>query len=82
MDARLKAIRKHDKVGEGTCTTIDEAWTDEEIIEELDKRDIKDAKDAVKWAVEQEGIVLEQGLNTRWGSDDDPQLLKYWRFYD
>ena len=82
MDARLKAIRKHDKVGRGTCTTIDEAWTDEEIIEELDKRDIKDAKDAVKWAVEQEGIVLEQGLNTRWGSDDDPQLLKYWRFYE
>ena len=82
MDARLKAIRKHDKGGEGTCTTIDEAWTDEEIIEELDKRDIKDAKDAVKWAVEQEGIVLEQGLNTRWGSDDDPQLLKYWRFYE
>ena len=82
MDARLKAIRKHDKVGRGTCTTIDEAWTDEEIIEELDKRDINDAKGAVKWAVEQEGIVLEQGLNTRWGSDDDPQLLKYWRFYE
>lgn len=82
MDARLKAIRKHDKVGRGTCTTIDEAWTDEEIIEELDERDIKDAKGAVKWAVEQEGIVLEQGLNTRWGSDDDPQLLKYWRFYE
>ena len=82
MDIRIKAIQKNEKVGTGSCSTIDECWGTDEIIEELDSKGITTADAAVKWALETEGIVLEQGLNTRWGSDDDPQLLRWKRFHE
>ena len=80
MDIRVKAIRMNEKVGSGSCSTIDECWDTDEIIEALDSKGITTAEDAVKWALETEGIVLEQGLNTRWGSDDDEQLLRWQEF--
>ena len=82
MDIRLKAIRKNEKVGTGSCSTIDECWETDEIIQELDSKGISTAEAAVKWALETEGIVVEQGLNTRWGSDDDPQLLRWKEFHN
>ena len=80
MDIRIKAIRKNEKVGSGSCSTIDECWDTDEIIQELDSKGITTAEDAVKWALETEGIVLEQALNARWGSDDDEQLLRWKEF--
>ena len=77
MDKRIKAIRANDKVGRGSCSSIDECYDTDEIIEELDSKGISTPEAAVKWALETEGIWLEQGLNTRWGSDDDPQLKRY-----
>ena len=32
---------------------------------------------AIEWALDQEGLFLEQGLNQRWGEDDDPQLVAW-----
>lgn len=77
MDIRVEAIRKHPKVGRGSCTSIDECYTTEELIQEMDAEGVCNAEWAVKWALEREGLHLEQGLNARWGSDDDPQL-KAW----
>ena len=75
---RVTAIRNHPRVGRGTCTSVDECWEDREIIEFLDENNITTEEGAIEWALEQEGLFLEQGLNQRWGEDDDPQLAA-WR---
>ena len=74
---RVTAIRNHSKVGRGTCTSVDECWEDKEIIEFLDDNSITTEDGAIEWALEQEGLFLEQGLNQRWGEDDDPQLIAW-----
>ena len=83
-DARVRAIRRHPRVGEGSCASIDECWDDDAIVKTLDELGLLTPDDAVGWALEQEGLFLEQGLNARWGADDDPQLLawKEWREHD
>ena len=67
---RIKAIREHRLVGRGSCTSVDECWTDEEIIERLDEYGIESPEGAVKWALEQEGGWREQGLNASSGEPD------------
>lgn len=77
MASLVRAIRAHDRVGEGTCTSIDECWSDAEIIEHLEMMDISTEQAAIEWAIETEGLFLEQGLNQRPGDDDDWQLLAW-----
>ena len=74
---RVTAIRDHSRVGRGTCTSVDECWDDKEIIEFLDENNITTEEGAIEWALDQEGLFLEQGLNQRWGEDDDPQLVAW-----
>jgi|TARA_R110000824_G_scaffold156203_1_gene329174 hypothetical protein len=74
---RVTAIRDHSRVGRGTCTSVDECWDDKEIIEFLDENNIVTEEGAIEWALDQEGLFLEQGLNQRWGEDDDPQLVAW-----
>ena len=73
----VRAIRAHDRVGEGTYTSIDECWSDAEITEHLEMMDISTEQAAIEWAIETEGLFLEQGLNQRPGNDDDWQLLAW-----
>jgi len=35
-DPRVVAIRADKKIGRGTCSVIDECWTDRELVEHLD----------------------------------------------
>ena len=79
-DIRVQAIRAHKRVGEGSCTSIDECYGDEELILALNRADVKSREAAIKWALEEEGLSLEQATNCRWGEDDDPELkaLKEW----
>jgi len=74
---RVTAIRNHSKVGRGTCTSVDECWDDKDIIQFLDENGVQTEEGAIEWALEQEGLFLEQGLNQRWGEDDDPQLIAW-----
>lgn len=74
---RVTAIRNHSKVGRGTCTSVDECWDDKEILEFLDDNNLLTSEAAIAWALEQEGLYLEQSLNCRWGEDDDPQLAEW-----
>ncbi len=84
MDARVEAIRKNERVGRGSCTTIDEATTDDELIAELDEAGVTTPAKAVQWAIETEGLRIENATNFRWGEDTDPELarLKEWREQD
>lgn len=72
----IAAVREDKKVGRGTCTRIDECFSDEELFEEILK-DCKTPGEAVKEAREFEGLKIEQALNARLGEDDDPQLVAY-----
>lgn len=73
-DPRVEAIRTDSLVGEGSCASIDECFEDDELVELLDLASVKTPLEAVKWARKNEGLSVEQGLNARWGEDDDPQL--------
>lgn len=75
--AMVDAIRADKVVGRGTCSSIDECYSDADIMEALRDRGITTIAAAIKWAREGEEMFLEQGLNQRWGEDDDPQLEMY-----
>lgn len=76
MDARVEAIRKDPCVGRGTCTTLDECFSDDELSWKLNEDGVISASAAIQWARNYEGLFTEQALNARWGEDDDPQLLE------
>lgn len=73
----VSAIRNNAKVGTGSCTSVDECWSDKEIADELNSLGILTEEGAVEWALGIEGIFLEKGLSQRFGLDDDPQLLAW-----
>jgi len=79
-DPRIVAIRANEIVGRGTCTAIDECYSDQELLDRLNEDDIETPEQAVRWAIEDEGLWLEKGTNQRWGEDDDPQITRYDEF--
>lgn len=46
-DPRVVAVRADDVVGLGTCTYVDECFTDEELVTYLNRAEIKTPKDAI-----------------------------------
>ena len=76
-DPRVKAIRSHKLVGRDSLTSIDEATDDHELVIELNRAGANTSEKAIKWAIEDEGLRVENATNFRWGEDDDPQLKAY-----
>jgi len=74
-DQLITAVRKDSLVGKGSCSSIDECYDDSDLWEVIEEA--KSEAEAVRLARECEGLFLEQGLNCRWGEDDDPQLKAY-----
>lgn len=70
----VAAIRADKLVGRGSCTSVDECWTDEDLTEYLARDDVTTVEGAVRWARESEGLWLEKAADARWGEDDDPEL--------
>ena len=70
-DPRIEDIRKDPKVGRGNCTTIDEATTDSELVIALDEAGVTTVEEAVAWAIEDEGLQIDNALNHRWGDDSE-----------
>ena len=77
MDVRIEAIRKDPCVGSGTCSSIDECLGDDELSWMLNEDGAVSTTAAIQWARDYEQMFMEQLLNTRWGEDDDPQLVEY-----
>jgi hypothetical protein len=73
----IEAVRKDPNVGRGSCASIDECYTDDELWEDI-LQGCTTTEGAVKAAYEREGLRREAALNARWGEDDDPQL-KDWQ---
>ena len=77
MDERIEAIRNDAMVGRGSCSSVDECYSDSELLELFSEDNISTPRKAVEWARNSETLWLERGLNQRWGADNDPQLLMY-----
>ena len=74
----IEAIRKHPLIGRGSCTSIDECYDDRELWANFgEPAGNTTIEMAIKDAVESCDLHMENGLNQRWGEDDDPQLLAY-----
>jgi len=65
MQDIVKAIREDKMVGRGSCSTIDEAYTDEELIEALMDDDIKTVKQGIRWARKTEKIIQDYAEDIR-----------------
>ena len=76
-DPRVIAVRADVLVVRGTGSSIDECYSDSELVQYLDSFDATTPKEAVVEAREAEEIYLEDALNRRWGEDPDPELVVY-----
>tara|TARA_B100000131_G_C18002697_1_gene567152 strand:+ start:381 stop:698 length:318 start_codon:yes stop_codon:yes gene_type:complete len=76
-DPRVIIIRKDKNLGSGSCTSIDECWSDSEILEFLDENKITTTKEALSWAYEQEGFRREAGLNASSGDENCHLVASY-----
>ena len=77
MDERIEAIRNDVMVGRGSCSSLDECYSNSELLDLIDECNISTPRKAVEWARRWEGLRVENALNYRWGADDDPELLAY-----
>lgn len=77
MDERVQKIRNDELVGRGSCSVIDECYSNNELREMMDEEDVG-VDGCVTWARRIQRRWLEQSLNYRCGEDDDPELLA-WR---
>jgi hypothetical protein len=73
-DPRVQAIRADKLVGYGSCSTIDECTTDEELREKLDEAEVATPEEAIKWAYDYENLRDEQCLNTLVGAAGEPGI--------
>tara|TARA_R100001143_G_C3278467_1_gene95552 strand:- start:201 stop:455 length:255 start_codon:yes stop_codon:yes gene_type:complete len=80
MDPRVRAIREHSRVGTGSCTSIDECYTDSELAADLDEWDITTPEAAVEWALESEGLFREMGADATSGEVDCPLVASHNRW--
>ena len=73
-DSRVMAIRADALVGANTCSVVDEAMSDEELMQSLTESGIGSPADAVAWARDLEGLQMDRMMDHRWGEDDDPEF--------
>ena len=62
MDIRIAAIREDAMVGYGTCTHIDETFSNEELARWLDDDKVTTARGAVEWARDYERLKIEMAV--------------------
>lgn len=61
----IAAVRRDVKVGRGTCSVIDECYSDRELAQALDEAKITTVKDAVEWARDVERLFREREQEVR-----------------
>lgn len=65
MQDIVKAIRADKIIGSGTCSTIDEAYTDDELIELLVENDITTVTQAIKFCRKVEKQIQDYAEDIR-----------------
>lgn len=61
----IAAVRNDVKVGRGSCSVIDECYSDRELAEALADADINTVKGAVEWARDVEALFREREQEVR-----------------
>ena len=79
-DPRVLAIRADELVGHATCSSIDECFEPDELVEKLDEWEVTTPSGAVTWARDHEQLWLEQGTNASSGEEGCPLVAEYRRF--
>ena len=67
LDKRVKAIRDSKYVGRTSCSVMNECYSDDELLKWLDYIGIESPKEALEFALEKEGLTIEDTLNTKDG---------------
>ncbi len=65
MPAWIQAVRNDEKVGLGSCSVIDECYTDAELEEALKRDGIRGKIEAVRWARRVEKLYREREAEVR-----------------
>lgn len=65
MPAWIKAVRDDQVVGRGSCSSIDECYSDVELQEMLNTFNIRGKIESVRFCRQQENLYREQEGNTR-----------------
>lgn len=68
LDPRIEAIRSDESIGRGTCSSLDECYSDQELLDELDsftpceglEFDTRTIPGALAWAHWAEGLWRDQ----------------------
>ena len=81
-DPRIRAIRADELVGEHTCSSIDECYTDAEILAALESARILEASGAVRWARELERVWFERLEDTYADADVECPIARLGREAD
>ncbi len=71
-DPRITAIRNDHRIGRGSCSSIDECYSDRDLVQELDEAGADTPEAALAYAYESEGLWLEKGANATSGEPDCP----------
>jgi predicted transcriptional regulator YheO len=61
----VTAVRSDVKVGRGSCSVIDECYSDQELVTALTDAGIITVKDAVEWARDVESLFREREQEIR-----------------
>ncbi len=75
-DPRIIAIRGNPRVGHGSCSVIDECYDDQELIEILDEKEIRNPIDAIRLALKINAAYWERGLDACSGEPETDRRLQ------
>ena len=67
LDRRVKAIRDSKHVGRNSCSVMNECYSDSELCHMLEYFEIYTPEEALKFALEKEGLTIEDTLTTEEG---------------
>lgn len=69
----VDAVRADPKIGRGTCSTIDECYTDEEVVEVIRRENIPDANGLLDSLYQSENIWRDRADDAL-GAGGEPQI--------
>jgi len=72
----IQAVRDDSKVGRGTCSSIDECFTDEELGKVILEEGLTTSEETVAWFREDEGFYREQEHEARAAGGEE--VLEYY----
>jgi hypothetical protein len=78
----VKALREHPLLGAGTESVIDQCFTDAEIMEELEREDIKTVAKAIQHFAIWEGLEVEDLIDAENDDDDDDEDPSWWHEWE